>query len=87
MSKTIPPACPIPDTGPKYWRSLDEVSDTPAFRAWVEREFPAGASELVDPVNRRSFMKLMSASFMLVGCMDFSNSARLATSISATSVQ
>jgi len=67
MSKTIPPACPIPDTGPKYWRSLDEVSDTPAFRAWVEREFPAGASELVDPVNRRSFMKLMSASFMLAG--------------------
>ena len=67
MSKTIPPACPIPDTGPKYWRSLDEVSDTPAFRAWVEREFPAGASEMLDPVNRRSFMKLMSASFMLAG--------------------
>src|SRR5437667_11913657 len=24
MSKTIPPPCPHPDTGWRYWRSLDE---------------------------------------------------------------
>ena len=65
--KTIPPACPVPDTGPKYWRSLDQLADTPEFRQWAEREFPAGASELTDPVTRRSFVKLMSASFLLAG--------------------
>jgi MoCo/4Fe-4S cofactor protein with predicted Tat translocation signal len=65
--KTIPPPCPAPDTGPKYWRSLDQLADKPEFREWVEREFPAGASELTDPVTRRSFVKLMSASFLLAG--------------------
>ncbi len=57
----------MPDTGPKYWRSLDQLADTPEFRQWAEREFPAGASELTDPVTRRSFVKLMSASFLLAG--------------------
>jgi len=65
--KTIPPPCPTPETGPKYWRSLDQVSDTPAFRQWIEREFPSGASEMSDPVTRRNFVKLMSASFLLAG--------------------
>src|SRR5579863_478080 len=65
--KTIPPSCPVPDTGPKYWRSLDQLAETPEFRQFVEREFPAGASELTDPVTRRSFVKLMSASFLLAG--------------------
>jgi molybdopterin-containing oxidoreductase family iron-sulfur binding subunit len=57
----------VPDVGPKYWRSLDQLADTPEFRQWAEREFPAGASELTDPVTRRSFVKLMSASFLLAG--------------------
>jgi molybdopterin-containing oxidoreductase family iron-sulfur binding subunit len=65
--KTIPPPCPVPDTGPKYWRSLDALADTPEFRRWAEREFPAGASELSDPVTRRYFVKLMSASCLLAG--------------------
>ena len=65
--KTIPPPCPVPDVGPKYWRSMDQLADTPEFRQWAEREFPAGASELTDPVTRRSFVKLMSASFLLAG--------------------
>src|SRR5947209_6750528 len=67
MSKTIPPPCPEPETGPKYWRSLDHLADTPEFRQWVEREFPSGASELTDPVTRRHFVKIMSASFLLAG--------------------
>ena len=67
MSKTIPPTCPEPEAGPKYWRSLDQLAETPEFRQWVEREFPAGASEFTDPVNRRHFVKIMSASFMLAG--------------------
>jgi len=67
MSKTIPPTCTEPQTGPKYWRGLDELAETPEFKSWVEREFPAGASELSDPVTRRNFVKIMSASFLLAG--------------------
>src|SRR5436190_17890937 len=65
--KTIPPSCPEPQTGAKYWRSLDELAEAPEFREWVEREFPAGASEFTDPVSRRHFVKIMSASFLLAG--------------------
>src|SRR6266478_2459280 len=65
--KTIPPTCPEPESGRKYWRSLDELSETPEFRQWVEREFPPEASEWADPVSRRHFVKIMSASFLLGG--------------------
>src|SRR5262249_26250568 len=65
--KTIPPPCPEPDVGPRYWRSLDHLAESPAFQQWVEREFPAGASELTDPLTRRHFMQIMSASFLLGG--------------------
>src|SRR5678815_972453 len=55
-------------TGKRYWRSLGELSDTPEFRDWLEREFPAGAAELTgDEVSRRSFLKLMGASMALAG--------------------
>ena len=65
--KTIPPACPEPENGRTYWRSLDQLADTPEFRQWMEREFPEGASEWSDPVSRRHFVKIMSASFLLAG--------------------
>jgi MoCo/4Fe-4S cofactor protein with predicted Tat translocation signal len=65
--KTIPPPCPEPPTGLDYWRSLDQLADTPEFRQWVEREFPAAASEFTDPVSRRHFVRIMSASFVLAG--------------------
>jgi MoCo/4Fe-4S cofactor protein with predicted Tat translocation signal len=65
--KTIPPPCPVAETGMKYWRSLDQLVDTPEFRQWAEREFPAGASEWLDPVTRRDFVRIMSASFLLAG--------------------
>jgi MoCo/4Fe-4S cofactor protein with predicted Tat translocation signal len=59
---------PEPLTGKKYWRSLGEFSNTPEFRQWLEREFPAGASELKeDEWSRRDFLKLMSASMALAG--------------------
>src|ERR1022692_3827206 len=54
-------------TGRRYWRSLDELADTPEFKQWVEREFPSGASELTDPVSRRHFLKIMAASFAFAG--------------------
>src|SRR4051812_8947365 len=65
--KTIPPTCPEPEYGRKYWRSLDDLAQTPEVRQWVEREFPEGASEWSDGVSRRHFVKIMSASFMLAG--------------------
>jgi MoCo/4Fe-4S cofactor protein with predicted Tat translocation signal len=54
-------------TGKKYWRSVDELADTPAFREAVQREFPAQAAEWIDPVSRRGFLKVMSASLALAG--------------------
>lgn len=53
-------------SGKGYWRSVDEFSQTGAFREFVEREFPGGASELLD-TSRRDFVKLMGASVALAG--------------------
>jgi MoCo/4Fe-4S cofactor protein with predicted Tat translocation signal len=53
--------------GKKFWRSLDELADTPEFRAAVEKEFPSTAPEWIDPVSRRGFLKLMGASMALAG--------------------
>ena len=44
--------------GKKYWRSLDELANTPEFQAAVEREFPSAAQEWVDPVSRRGFLEV-----------------------------
>ena len=52
--------------GPRYWRSLDELMETPGFEEFVQREFPQGASDM-EGVNRRQFMKIMTASFALAG--------------------
>ncbi len=54
------------DNGKKYWKSLEDLSDTPGFRSWVESEFPQGAS-MLEGVERRGFMKVMAASFGLAG--------------------
>ena len=59
--KKISEPNPQPGSGRKYWRSLDELAETPEFRQWLEREFPEGASEWTDPVSRRHFTKIMSA--------------------------
>ena len=53
-------------SGKRYWKSLDDLADTPGFKSWVEREFPEGAS-MLEGVQRRGFMKLMAASFGLAG--------------------
>ena len=53
--------------GKRYWRSVDELADTPEFQAAVVKEFPNSAQEWVDPVSRRGFMKLMGASLALAG--------------------
>jgi molybdopterin-containing oxidoreductase family iron-sulfur binding subunit len=53
--------------GRQYWRSLEELADTDEFRELVHREFPNQASEWLDPVGRRGFLKLMGASLALAG--------------------
>ena len=60
------PTTPVQATGRRYWRSLDELADTPEFKEWLHREFPQGASEL-DGHNRRHFLKIMAASFAFAG--------------------
>lgn len=53
--------------GREYWRSLEELADTPEFNEYLLNEFPEQASEWNDPVGRRRFMKLMGASLALAG--------------------
>jgi MoCo/4Fe-4S cofactor protein with predicted Tat translocation signal len=53
--------------GRTYWRSLEALSETPEFKEFLHREFPQNASEWLDPVGRRGFLKLMGASLALAG--------------------
>ncbi|HEY0006953.1 MAG TPA: TAT-variant-translocated molybdopterin oxidoreductase [Pyrinomonadaceae bacterium] len=53
--------------GKEYWRSLAELTDSPEFNDFIHREYPSQAEVWDDPVNRRSFIKLMSASLALAG--------------------
>ena len=52
---------------PTYWRSLGQLEETPESRAFLEREFPEGASELPEGVTRREMMMLLGASLSLAG--------------------
>ncbi len=51
----------------EYWRSLDELADTPEYRALVEKEFPGLAEDLISPQTRRAFLKVMGASLGVAG--------------------
>jgi MoCo/4Fe-4S cofactor protein with predicted Tat translocation signal len=53
--------------GPEYWRSLEELAGSEEFQQMLHREFPKGASEWLDVVSRRGFLKLMGASMALAG--------------------
>jgi molybdopterin-containing oxidoreductase family iron-sulfur binding subunit len=53
--------------GREYWRSLESLAETDEFKAFLHREFPQNASEWLDPVGRRGFLKLMGASLALAG--------------------
>ncbi|MDQ6626468.1 MAG: TAT-variant-translocated molybdopterin oxidoreductase [Verrucomicrobiota bacterium] len=68
---------PEPTTGKRYWRSVNELSDTPEFQDWLSREFPSGADQLKgDEWSRRSFLKLMGASMALAGAGGLSSCRR-----------
>src|SRR3954469_14060661 len=53
--------------GPEFWRSLEELAGSPDFKEMMHREFPKGASEWLDAVSRRGFLKLMGSSLALAG--------------------
>jgi molybdopterin-containing oxidoreductase family iron-sulfur binding subunit len=64
--------CSTPQTktslrGPRYWRSLDELANTPEFQAAVDQEFAGSPHSWGDEVSRRGFLKLMGASVALAG--------------------
>ncbi|QDU60871.1 Tetrathionate reductase subunit B precursor [Planctomycetes bacterium Pan216] len=55
-------------TGRDYWRSLDDLAETPEFQEFLRREFPTQAVEVErGAVPRRRFVQLMAASFGLAG--------------------
>lgn len=56
-----------PSNQKKFWRSLNELENTPEFEQMLQREFPENASELKDPISRRTFLKIMGASMFLAG--------------------
>ncbi len=53
--------------GREFWRSLEEVADTPEFRRYIEREFPHAAPRDMQPLSRRNFLQLMGATLALAG--------------------
>lgn len=52
---------------PAYWRSVDELADTPEFQERLKQEFPSQQEKWLDPVSRRNFLKVMGASLALSG--------------------
>jgi molybdopterin-containing oxidoreductase family iron-sulfur binding subunit len=53
--------------GRAYWRSLEELAETPEFTEFLHREFPENHSEWHDGPGRRNFLKLMGASLAFAG--------------------
>ena len=50
-----------------YWRSLAQLEDNPESRAFLEREFPEGASEPAEGITRREMITLLGASMSIAG--------------------
>ncbi|HEV3342720.1 MAG TPA: TAT-variant-translocated molybdopterin oxidoreductase [Pirellulales bacterium] len=55
--------------GREYWRSFEQLADTPAFQDYLRHEFPRQAGDWMDAAGRRHFLKLMAASLGLAGSM------------------
>src|ERR1700757_3903762 len=67
-TQSVPGAAGVPGArGVTQWGSLEQLINGSEFNRWLEREFPAGASEFADPLGRREFLRLMGASLALMG--------------------
>jgi len=51
----------------EYWRSLDQLAETPEYQDFLHREFPKGATEFDNAWSRRKFLTLMGASMAMAG--------------------
>jgi MoCo/4Fe-4S cofactor protein with predicted Tat translocation signal len=52
-------------TGDRFWRTAQELADDPVFQEWLRRRYPSHA--LLDPVARRTFLRLLGAPLVLAG--------------------
>ena len=52
-------------TGRRYWKSLEQLAETPEFQKWVDDEFPHRSTLL--SMDRRQLVKYMGAGMMLAG--------------------
>ncbi|HVY19853.1 MAG TPA: TAT-variant-translocated molybdopterin oxidoreductase [Bauldia sp.] len=55
------------ERGPQFWRSLEELADTAAFREYLHNEFPRLAARFDIAPDRRGVLKLMAASLAMAG--------------------
>ncbi len=53
--------------GKNYWRSLDQLAETPEYKDFLHREFPQGAAQFDNSWSRRKFVTLMGASMAMAG--------------------
>jgi len=51
----------------RFWKSLEQLAESPDFQELLHREFPRAASEWDDPAGRREFLRIMGASLALAG--------------------
>ncbi|HSI71932.1 MAG TPA: TAT-variant-translocated molybdopterin oxidoreductase [Fimbriimonas sp.] len=51
--------------GRNYWRSLEELADTPEMQKFIDDEFPNRST--LNQINRRDMLKFMGASMALAG--------------------
>src|SRR5436190_12185207 len=52
--------------GKAYWRSLEELAETPEFQELLRREFPRQANA-ASALSRRDFLKFTAAALALAG--------------------
>jgi molybdopterin-containing oxidoreductase family iron-sulfur binding subunit len=62
----VQPDGKLPARGRQWWRSLEELANTPEFQEYLHREFPENAGEWLAG-SRRDFLRLMGASLFLAG--------------------
>jgi MoCo/4Fe-4S cofactor protein with predicted Tat translocation signal len=63
----LPPHLDFGQGGRRFWKSLEEWSQSPEFLPYLHREFPEYASEWDKGLSRRRFLQLMGASLALAG--------------------
>lgn len=54
-------------SGPKYWRSIEHLAQSPELQQYLESEFPSFAQAAATAPDRRQFLRLLGASLALAG--------------------